>query len=162
MLFLTDNGELYVCGNNEFGQLGNGKNENVEGCVKRVKFGIGVKHIAASNNFSVIVTEDNQIYRFGDLSWQVKNNPTTFNLPTLLTEYTEVGNPPVKSIYAVQSGVVIQTESDEIYMIGPLEAKLGFEAFRKLSILKGDGEISLSITSNSIVCDYDSNKKYKF
>ena len=55
MLFLTDNGELYVCGNNESGQLGNGKNESVEGCVKRVKFGIGVKLIAASNNFSVIV-----------------------------------------------------------------------------------------------------------
>lgn len=156
MLFLTNNGELYVCGQGEKGQLGNGKQENVEGAVKRVKFGLGVKFIAAQRDFSVIVTENDQVWRFGDLEWQVKNKPFIYPLPQLLTEYNDLGNPPVKKIVAIHSATIIHTMSDDIYIVGPLDYKLGYAGFRRIEIPKPslNTRVKLHVASNSMVCEF--------
>jgi alpha-tubulin suppressor-like RCC1 family protein len=70
-LALTATGQLYAFGDNQYGQLGNKQNietpvENPTPTLVELPAGAGkIVQVAAGSNFSLVVTEDGQLYSFG-------------------------------------------------------------------------------------------------
>lgn len=81
-LFLTENNEVYACGNNERGQLGIGS--RLKWCKKLPKpkkivyDGPPVKKIGCGNEFSALLDTDGHLYMFGMSEFgQLGYNPNT-------------------------------------------------------------------------------------
>ena len=65
-LFLTSGGEVWVCGGNQFGQLGTGKtSEQVDKPVQLASLGSKVCDVSAGQEFSMILTEEGRVYSCG-------------------------------------------------------------------------------------------------
>jgi len=66
-LFLTNQGEVWACGSNKFGELGIGKTSETEEKPKAITSTLGNKvvDIGAGIEFSMIVTEEGRVLSFG-------------------------------------------------------------------------------------------------
>eukprot|EP00802_Teleaulax_amphioxeia_P010646 Tamp_10674.p1 GENE.Tamp_10674~~Tamp_10674.p1 ORF type:complete len:469 (-),score=104.08 Tamp_10674:604-1863(-) len=65
-LFLTSGGEVWVCGSNKFGELGQGRTCDSEDKPKQItSLGSKVVDVGAGEEFSMLVTDDGSVFSFG-------------------------------------------------------------------------------------------------
>lgn len=64
-LFLTDNGELYACGDNGAGQLGDGTTESSDAPIKVASL-TNIIAMTASSSASYALTKDGEVFAWGD------------------------------------------------------------------------------------------------
>jgi hypothetical protein len=91
-LALTSSGQLYAFGNDEYGQLGNGKSDDeahpTPEAITLPGITGSIEEIAAGKNHSLVVTSSGQLYAFGsDQYGQLgngKNEETPYTTPTLV------------------------------------------------------------------------------
>jgi alpha-tubulin suppressor-like RCC1 family protein len=84
--FLTENGEVYTCGSNKFGQLGLANNENTTRnyASKTPLSGVTMMCTAAGGTSILAATSGNELYSWGNNQWGQLglNNQTHTNTPT--------------------------------------------------------------------------------
>jgi alpha-tubulin suppressor-like RCC1 family protein len=96
-LALTSTGQLYAFGNDEYGQLGNGKSDTESHPTPEAITLAGVtgsiREIAAGKNHSLVVTSSGELYAFGsDQYGQLgngKTEETPYSTPTLVLSHVK-------------------------------------------------------------------------
>ena len=111
-IFLTWDYEVYVTGNNKYGQLADGTNTNT---LVPKKLDLLCRDIAAGQGHSVFLTTDNKVYTagwnwYGQLGNGTKRNS---NVPYLI-DIPE----PVDFVHAGMSTSLLVTSSGNIYLCG--------------------------------------------
>src|SRR5205085_2292104 len=86
-LFLTNNGLIYACGSNFYGQLGLQSNNNVNISIL-IKDINNISQISAGSDHSLTLNVDNQVHVFGynDDGQLGLGNTKSLNIPILLPE----------------------------------------------------------------------------
>ena len=131
---VTENGELYVWGDNSYGQLGIGNNDNQSIPVKVTGINGKIKNIVTDDVYDLYyaITEDGSLYAWGDNKYgqlgigsltTSKNTPSKVNLPGKIKELI-TGS----SVYALM-------EDGSLYAWGNNE-------YGQLGVGQSDGTIS--------------------
>lgn len=124
---LTDTGNVYSWGANDYGQLGYGhcKRKTIPGLISADVFNqTPVTSIACGDNHSIFLTRSNTVYatgsnQFGQL---VLHDKLMYNLPQKMSYDFEL----IRSIYACADHTIILASSNNIYTAGSnRDAQLG-------------------------------------
>ncbi|KAL9651036.1 hypothetical protein ABK040_012780 [Willaertia magna] len=116
--FLTRNGDLFVSGDNRYGQLGLNSSDEAHFAFQKVKDIDPIKLAAFGRSHSVVVTVNNEVFTCGD------NNCGQLGLQNVRKNniYTKVNDLPFKEkIIQLSCGynfTVLLTETGEIYSCG--------------------------------------------
>jgi len=110
-LALSENGNVYSWGRNNWGQLGNGKGEFTSE-PNLIRIGSFIVKICCGYNFSLLLSEEGNIYEFG---WQVSNDrnykkrliPIKFNYPK---RFIDIGA-------HFECGITLAQTEDDIYCL---------------------------------------------
>ena len=112
-IFLTTTGDVYVCGDNTYGQLGNGTNvaTNIP-----IKLDLKCSDIAAGQGHSVFLTTDNKVYTagwnwYGQLGNNTKGNS---NKPFLINTDNNI----IHKVYAGMSYTLLLNSSGKVFGCG--------------------------------------------
>lgn len=107
---IAENGDLYIWGNNEFGQIGDGTRENRS---KPVKAMSNVRSVSLNTHTTVAVTKNNKLYAWGyNSSGEVGNGTTEFQLsPVKIMDN-------VRTASTSWSNTAALTTKDELYLWG--------------------------------------------
>jgi alpha-tubulin suppressor-like RCC1 family protein len=115
-IILTENNELYVCGYNEYGQLGLGDN-NHRNMYTKLEYNFGnIKNIYCSSDHNIILNENNEVYVHG-------NNQCgqlglgDYNDRKVYTKL-EHNLGKIKNIYCGANHNIILNENNEVYVCG--------------------------------------------
>ena len=150
-IIITENGALYSFGRNESGQLGldDGDDRNRPVLVN-VPGGLKVKAVSCGNSHTVIITEDDNLYSFGDnFSGQLGLGDDTNRIVATL-----VSVPSGLRVKAVSCGdyyTVIITGNDNLYSFGNNgfgQLGLGDEDIRDIPTLVNISGISRVIAAS--------------
>lgn len=111
LLILSQNGELYGCGNNSYGQLG--KTNYGSSTSTLVKLASNVSKIAAGRRHSLYITNDNKLYVLGDNRWNKISSkaPEVIDTPYLLAS-------DAKEVYAGQHNSLYINTSNQLFYFG--------------------------------------------
>ena len=117
-VIITENGNIYSFGNNVFGQLGldDDYSRNIPTLVTALA-GLKAKAVSCGDNSTAIITEDNDLYSFGDNAWgqlglddeDNRYTPTLVSVP---------GSLKVKAVSCGGQHTVIITEDGNLYSFG--------------------------------------------
>jgi alpha-tubulin suppressor-like RCC1 family protein len=115
-IILTENNELFVCGNNYHGQLGLGDYNNRYTYTKLENNFGKIKNIYCGNCHNIILNENNELYvcgysYFGQLGLGDYNNRNTYTK-------LEHNFGKIKNIYCGDYHNIILNEYDELYVCG--------------------------------------------
>ena len=115
---LTPESELYVWGNNQYGQLGCGENERF----RNIPFKLldSVKKINCSMFHTIVLTKSNEIYGWGSNFYNGSSYPYYQYSPIKV----QLPNVIVKSIRCGNSHTIIVTKCHKIYVWGHNESGL--------------------------------------
>ena len=111
-LFLTTSGDVYVCGDNKYGQLANGTNVSI---YSPIKLDLKCSDIAAGQGHSVFLTTDEKVYTAG-WNWygQLGNNITrNSNIPVLFDTTDKI-----TKVYAGMSHTLLLNDTGKVYVCG--------------------------------------------
>lgn len=140
---ITEDGILYMWGDNSFGQLGNGKSGENEFEAEPVKIMDNVKYVSTGFGHSAAITEDGSLYMWGwNDSGQLGNGEhgvgVQSDVPVKIMDN-------VKSVSLGNGHSGALTEDGELYMWGN-------NAFNNIVDVKGDGNVyvptRIDITGN--------------
>lgn len=92
------NGELFSCGNNDYGQLGIGNNNNSKRSIQKVCLNEKIKSFNCGYNYVIAIGESNKVYGWGyNKTGQILDIQTEkINLPKELTIFQEMNLLPVQ------------------------------------------------------------------
>jgi alpha-tubulin suppressor-like RCC1 family protein len=111
----TDN-ELYVCGNNEYGQLGLGDNKQ-RNIYEKLEHNFGViKNIYCNSIFNILLNENNEIYVCGNNYYGQLGLGDTTNRDKYIKLKHNFGI--IKNIYCGRNHSIILNENNELYVCG--------------------------------------------
>ena len=121
-LLLTNTNKLYAAGKNDYGQLGLGDNSDRNVLTKLDSSNYNNKTIAkiyAKDNYSFILTEDGDVYAFGQNNCgQLGLNNTGEHLIPTKIDSNHYGNKKITQISAGSLYSFILTEDGEVYAFG--------------------------------------------
>jgi alpha-tubulin suppressor-like RCC1 family protein len=115
-IILNENNELYVCGYNDFGQLGLGYNDN-KNIHTKIENNFGkIKNIYCGRYHNIILNENNELYvcgnnEFGQLGLGDNNKKNTYTK-------LEHNFGKIKNIYCGGYYNIILNENNELYVCG--------------------------------------------
>jgi alpha-tubulin suppressor-like RCC1 family protein len=118
-IILNENNEIYVCGYNEYGQLGLGDNKN-RNTYTKLEHNFGkIKNIYCGGFHNIILNENNELYVCGN------NSYGQLGLGDFQDRYiyTKLENNfgKIKNIYCGAYHSIILNEEDELYVCGDNE-----------------------------------------
>jgi alpha-tubulin suppressor-like RCC1 family protein len=89
----NNNGELFSCGNNDYGQLGIGNNNNPKKHIEKVWINEKIRSFDCGYNFVIAISETNKVYGWGyNKTGQVLDlSAEKINLPKEITIFQEMG-----------------------------------------------------------------------
>ncbi|VVC26390.1 Zasp-like motif,Regulator of chromosome condensation 1/beta-lactamase-inhibitor protein II,Domain [Cinara cedri] len=134
---VCQNGRVFCFGKNSFGQLGLGHTENVfkPNCVKSLK-PEKVKHIACGRSHTIVSTENNTIYGFGDNSDGQLGQPadvTNSYVPVEITKFDE----KIVQISAGSYHTAVIIENGDVYVWGSnADRQLGLDSINDSVIVR--------------------------
>lgn len=102
---LKDNGDVYCFGENDYGQIGNGKTSNYETPYKVMS---GVAHIFTSYAGSYALKSNGDLYRWGLIGHYLKHE---IHSPSIIAT-------DVKDVYITENNVFILKYDDSIWAMG--------------------------------------------
>jgi alpha-tubulin suppressor-like RCC1 family protein len=110
-IILNENDEVYVCGHNEFGQLGLGDNYN-RNTYTKLEHNIGkIKNIYCGDNHNIILNDNNEIYVCGDNTFGqlgLGDNYNIINIFTMLDLNFDIFNKkPIEHILELNLGEIV-------------------------------------------------------
>ena len=165
ILVLMENGDLYAQGDNYYGQLGQGNNDDYVGLQYVMS---NVKKISAGDTFSVCVTENGELYFWGRLEYQGFKTSTCFEetTPHLYgTGFTDVDAGGGHFLALDENGTVWTTGSRAYGAVGDgkdsgITAKLQ-RVFEGAVAVSAGQTHSLALTASGQVYGWGSNKSYQ-
>jgi alpha-tubulin suppressor-like RCC1 family protein len=133
-LFLTNTGQVYACGLNDYGQLGLGDVDNIykPELIKSLNH-VNIIQISAGEDYSLFLTDTGDVYACGKNGYGQLglNDHTHRDKPTLITTFSS-GKFPIK-IIQVSAGVdhsLFLTNIGRVYACGSNEdGQLGFVGY---------------------------------
>jgi RCC1 and BTB domain-containing protein len=108
---LMSSNEIYSWGFNYFGQLGLGHNNHQNTPQKVPNFSPNVKELICGHNYSIALTESNEIYSWGS---NYSDHSTNRNTPKKIS----INIPNLKQILSGYDHSIALTESGEVYAWG--------------------------------------------
>lgn len=108
--YLTENGELYGCGSNNYGHQGNGTTNTVYPFTKRAE---NVKDVACSGHTTWYITKDGDLYGCGNNNYGQQGDGTTTNVTTFTKRASNV-----KSVSVVNGATWYITKDGGLYGCG--------------------------------------------
>jgi alpha-tubulin suppressor-like RCC1 family protein len=115
-IILNENNELYVCGHNNFGQLGLGDNYN-RNVYTKLEHNFGkIKNIYCGANHNIILNENNEVYVCGYNNYGQLGLNHYFNINVY--EKLEHNFGKIKNIFCGEYHSIILNENNEIYVCG--------------------------------------------
>ena len=119
IIVLYENGEIWGLGNNFFGQLGDGTNTNRQVPVKISFDQELVVDIATGSDYTILLTDEQRIYTFGDNSYGQLGDGSTLskNRPVPVSS---PNNLKFKRIVAGSHHSVFLAEDSDVYTCGKL------------------------------------------
>jgi alpha-tubulin suppressor-like RCC1 family protein len=132
-IILTENNELYVCGNNEYGQLGLGDNNN-RNTYTNLEHNFGkIKNIFCCNNKNIILNENDELYVCGENH----SGQLGFGDFEHRNVYTKLEHNfgKIKNIDLGSDNNIILNENNELYVCGQNHSgQLGFGDFEHRNV----------------------------
>ncbi len=115
---VTTDGELYMWGNNDYGQLGNSVTFNKKKPIKKkIKGNPKISQVSCGNNHTGAITEDGRLYMWG---WndhgQLGDNTVIYTFTTSLIKIK--GNPKIVQVSCGRDRTYAVTESGRLYAWG--------------------------------------------
>ena len=154
---VTENGEVYVWGDNSYGQLGIGNNDNQSIPVKVTGINGKIKNIVTDDSYDLscyAITEDGSLYAWGNNKYgrlgvgsltASKNTPSKVNLPGKIKELRNYFN----SFYALMEDGSLYAWGDNEY--GQLGVGSNEEQISTPTLVTGiTGTIKKLITGSSV------------
>ncbi len=119
---VTEDGQLYTFGSGFNGRLGDGRTDyHVVGVPTLINVGNGkkVKQVSAGNNYTCVVTEDGQLYTFGNGVWGALGDGRTDGHNVATPTLISIGNGQrVKQVSAGDRHTCVVTEDGQLYTFG--------------------------------------------
>jgi len=157
IIVLSNDNNVYCCGNNNFGQLGTGNTIN-QNILTKININLNnsiPKELSCGYFHSCILTTDNNVYFSGYNAFGQFGNNTTTNsnifIKTILNEYTP------NKISCGDFHTIIQTTNNSLYSSGiNTYGQLGIGNNNNQKIFTIIDSALLDISSNSVIkCGYD-------
>lgn len=113
---ITESGDLYLWGDNRFGQVGNGKNESNVSSPVQILQGKKVKQVSLGDGHSAAVTEDGRLYLWGDNGYgQIGNGGKQVQyVPVEIS----LDDQKVRQVHLAQCYSMAITEAGDLYAWG--------------------------------------------
>ena len=118
-MFLTNDGKVYVCGGNSYGQLGLGDTTNRSSPTLITNIGsLKIIKIQASDQCSFFLTDNGKVYACGlnNVGQLGQGDTTNRSIPTLIT--TNIGSLTISDISSFGYHILFLTNTNTVYGCG--------------------------------------------
>ncbi len=124
VFYIMNNGALLASGNNAYGLLGQG-NKNEYDYVVQVKLPERIKNVTANSRMAVAVSDTNNVYIWGDLSWWGISDETAENGSMVWKQFSfsEI----VSGISLSENHIAVLTKKGHAYTLGINNGQLGYD-----------------------------------
>ncbi len=148
VFFLMNNSTVLVTGSNEIGLLGQGNTEEYD-YVVQAKLPERIKYLSANDTIAIAVSDTNNIYIWGDLSWWGDDTGVTTTADGFKYRKFNVGS-IITAVSASKEHVAILTKDGSVYTLGFNRSQLGYDMGENIGIFYSEfrkAEIDIPITA---------------